>query len=148
MTIGSTTVPAGMKAINIHIPRTGGKLDHNEVLQSYRAAAELFASEFEHQPVIFICTTWLLDPWNMTVLSPESNLSAFYRDFRIINTGVYPDYAQVWRLFDRRYNGDPADLPRDSSLRRAYAERIERGEPTGWGTGIFLYRDGKILHEL
>ena len=148
LTADGITVPAGTKAINIHIPRTGGKLDHDEVLKSYQMAADWFAPQFENQPIIFICTTWLLDPWNMTVLSPTSNLAAFYNDFRIIKTGTYPDYNQAWRLFDCKYTGNPADLPRNSSLRRAYAERIERGEPMGWATGIFVYHDGQVSQTL
>jgi len=145
--IGGVTIPSGSKAINIHIPRTGTRLDHKEVLGSYHLAAEFFANEFDSSPVLFTCHTWLLDPWNMTVLSPESNLSAFYKDFKIVKSGNYGDYGEIWRLFDCLYTGDPRGLPRDSSLRRAYAERVERGEPVSWGLGLFLYDGGSIIND-
>lgn len=132
-------VPAGSKAINVHIPRTGTKLLHSEVEESYRLAAEMFAGEFVDQPILFTCKSWLLDPWNQTVLKPGSNLALFCKDFEIVKSGDYEGYGELWRLFDCQYTGDASKLPRDSSLRRAYADRVERGEPIGWGVGLFLY---------
>lgn len=136
--LGGISIPAGSKAINIHIPRTGTKLLHSEVEESYRMAAEMFAAEFVDQPILFICKSWLLDPWNQTVLKSESNLSLFCKDFEIVKSGTYTDYRELWRLFDCQYMGDASKLPKDSSLRRAYAERVGRGEPIGWGVGLFF----------
>jgi len=144
-TVAGEMIPAGSKAINIHIPRSGVRLAHEEVLKSYKRAVEMFGAAFENQPIVFTCYSWLLDPWNITVLSPTSNLAAFFNDFQIVGFDVRNDYKEVWRLFDCQYTGDVAKLPRDSSLRRAYADRIARGEPVAWATGMFLYRDGKIL---
>ena len=139
------TLPAGSPAINMHIPRTGTRLDHNEVLASYRAAAAWFADVFPDGDVLFTCSSWLLDPWNLTILSPTSNLAAFIGDFEIVSSHAYDNYHDLWRLFDCNYNGNPADLPRDSSMRRAYADRVARGEPTGSGRGFFLMRNGEIV---
>lgn len=142
-TFDGITLPAESKAINVHIPRTGTRLDHNDVLTSYRLAAEMFAHEFQSQPIVFTCRSWLLDPWNETVLSPTSNLAAFCNDFRIVRSGEYDDYTEMWRLFDCMYTGDVSALPKDSSLRRAYADRIQRGEPVAWGLGMFVYHGEK-----
>ena len=126
-------------AFDIHIPRTGTKLDHDAVLDSYRQAKEFFKDRLVgDQPAVFTCHTWMLYPWNETVLSPTSNMYAFYKDFELIGSGDYENHKDVWRLFDCLFDGDVSVLPRDTSLRRAYAERIERGEPTGWGHGIFI----------
>ncbi len=145
-TVCGKPLPAGSKAINIHIPRTGTRLMHEEVLEAYRLAAEWFADEFGDRPALFTCSSWLLYPWNIEVLSPTSNLAAFYRDFEIVESGDYDSHKEVWRLFDCQYTGDLAALPRDSSFRRAYADRIARGEPIGWGRGFF-YLDGEICHQ-
>lgn len=126
------------KMLNIHIPRTGTPLFHDEVLRSYHMAAEFYASEFRDEPMLFACHSWLLYPWNMTVLSPTSNLYAFCSDFTIIAEGTNQNHEDLWRLFDCVYTGDPKALPRDSSLRRAYADRVARGEATGWGYGVFM----------
>lgn len=142
-TVNGTTLPAGSKAINIHIPRTGTRLDHEQVLEAYRLAAEWFADEFKGHPALFTCSSWLLYPWNLEVLAPTSNLAAFYRDFEIVESGDYDDHKEVWRLFDCQYTGDLNALPRDSSFRRAYADRIMQGKPIGWGRGFFLWRENQ-----
>ena len=138
--LNGRVVPSGSKVINIHIPRTGTKLCHKEVLESYRLAAEHFSNVFPEEQILFICKSWLLDPWNLSVLKPGSNLREFCLDFEIVKTGEYEDYRELWRLFDCEYTGDAAKLPRDSSLRRAYADRVARGERIGWGIGMFSYQ--------
>ncbi|MBO5070399.1 MAG: hypothetical protein J6C37_08565 [Roseburia sp.] len=132
------------RVINVHIPRTGTRLDRAGLMESYRAAAEFYknrpASEFAGQPLAFVCHSWLLFPRNKEILSPQSNLRSFISDYDIIEQGVYDDYAEVWRLFDVNYNGDVEQLPQDTSFRRAYANWIRKGEKTGWGFGVFVYQ--------
>jgi hypothetical protein len=130
--------PEGTTVINVHIPRTGTRLDHAEVEKAYKMARKFFADAFPAGPAIFNCSSWLLYPWNLEVLSPSSNLRAFIGDYEIVRSGDYEDYSSLWRLFDCNYTGNPDDLPQDSSLRRAYAARVKRGEPTGYGVGFFL----------
>ena len=144
-TVGGVNVPKGSPAINIHIPRTGTRLDHDEVLKSHLAAADWFRDIFTDDEVLFTCNSWLLDPWNTTVLDPDSNLAAFIGDFEIVESYLCDHYPDLWRLFDCNYNGNADDLPRDSSLRRAYADRVARGEKTGAGRGFFRMKNGEIL---
>ncbi len=131
-------LPVGAKAIAVHIPRTGTRLDHDLVKEAYETARDFYKDEFGGSPVVFSCSSWLLYPWNLEILSPTSNLRAFIEDYEIVRSGDYPDYSSLWRLFDCNYTGDPDALPQNSSLRRAYAARVKRGEPTGYGVGFFL----------
>lgn len=131
------SLPVGAKAIAVHIPRTGTRLDHALVTQAYEMARDFYKNEFGDGPVVFSCSSWLLYPWNLEILSPTSNLRAFILDYEIVRSGDYPDYSSLWRLFDCNYTGNADDLPQDSSLRRAYAARVKRGEPLGYGTGFF-----------
>ena len=131
-------LPVGSTAIGVHIPRTGTRLDHDEVKKAYEMARDFFADAFDGGPVIFNCSSWLLYPWNLEVLSPTSNLRAFILDYEIVRSGDYADYSALWRLFDCNYTGNSDDLPQNSSLRRAYAARVKRGEPTGYGVGFFM----------
>ena len=133
-----TPFPVGTTVINVHIPRTGTRLDHAEVEKSYKMARKFFADAFPAGPAIFNCSSWLLYPWNLEILSPTSNLRAFIEDYEIVRSGDYEDYSSLWRLFDCNYTGNADDLPQNSSLRRAYAARVKRGEPTGYGVGFFL----------
>ncbi len=127
------------RIINLHIPRTGGRLEHGEVLKSYALAAEFFGSELA-DPIIFHCKTWMFDSFIKETLSPNSNMVKFMNAFTMVEEGTYDGYGEVWRLFDKSYNGNPDDLPADSSLRRAYIERIKRGEALKWARGLFIYK--------
>ena len=74
------------------------------------------------------------------MLSETSNIRYFISDYELMSHGEYKDYSETWRLFDTMYSGDIECLPADTSLRRAYVKLIKRGEHTGWGKGIFIYK--------
>lgn len=137
-TVDGIDIPKGTKVLSVHIPRTNTRLEHSLVIDSYRQAAQFFKEEFD-ESIIFICNSWLLYPWNRTILKDDSNLAQFYDDFTVVQSGEYQNYSEVWRLFDCLYNGDPNNLPNDSSLRRAYIGRIKSGLPIGHGTGVIMY---------
>ena len=137
---GGITLTPESPVINVHIPRTGERLDRESTLASYRAAAAFFAPRIG-DPVVFVCHSWLLFPKNKELLRPGSNLLSFISDFDIFKSGLYEDYKETWRLFDRMYTGDADALPTDTSLRRAYVDLIRKGEPTGWGQGVYVYKD-------
>ena len=128
------------KALNVHIPQTGTKLDVESKNESYRQAAEFYKKEFGGGPVIFTCRSWLLFPRHREVMNPQSNMIAFMNDFDEIESGLYDDYSQAWRLFGKNYEGDVDKLPQDNSLRRTYAEWMKNGEKTGWGKGVIVYK--------
>ena len=135
--VAGVRIPKGTKVLSVHIPRTGTKLDHGIVEDSYKKAVSFFSNEFEDK-VIFMCNSWLLYPWNRSVLKDSANLAKFYDDFTIVHSGEYKDYGEIWRLFDCIYNGNPNDLPNDTSLRKEYIARIKRQEPVGYGIGVFI----------
>lgn len=130
-------IPKGTKVLSIHIPRTGTPLRHDLVVESYNKAKVFFDEEY-NSDIIFICYSWLIYPWNRTVYKEGSNLAQFYDDFTIVGSSDLKDYYAVWRLFDCLFDGNPDHLPADTSLRRAFIERIKSGEPIGLGTGVIL----------
>jgi hypothetical protein len=138
-TVDGKLLPAGSRVINMHIPRTGTRLDHALVEDSYRRAAAWFAEELEGN-IVFTCSSWMLYPWHLEVLSPTSNMVTFYHDFEVVEWGTYDNYDSIWRFFDCPWTGNVDDLPGDSSLRRAYIDLIRRGEPSGWGRGFFAWK--------
>lgn len=127
--------------LNVHIPRTGGKLDRESMLSAYRQASEFFKDKFGVNPIVFVCKSWLLYPRNKEVLSEKSNLYAFISDYDVIWQEEYEDYSQAWRLFSVPYDGNVDHLPQNTSLRRAYAEWIRKGEKMGWGYGVYIYKE-------
>ena len=128
----------GDQVIDVHIPRTGSRLDRESVVKSYKDAAVFFRERYQLEHIAFVCHSWLLYPRNKEVYSPQSNLYAFFSDFDIIESGDDKDYGEVWRLFDKNYEGDVEKLPQDSSLRRTYADWIRKGEKVGWGYGVYI----------
>ncbi len=127
------------KALNVHIPQTGTKLDVESKNESFRQAAEFYKDAFDGGPVIFTTTSWMLFPRHREVMNPQSNIIAFMNDFDEVKSGLYENYSQVWRLFGKMYEGDIDVLPQDTSLRRTYAEWIKNGEKTGWAKGVIVY---------
>jgi hypothetical protein len=146
-TVGGITLPIGTKTINMHIPKTGTPLNHDEVLESYKMAARWFADEFQDQPMVFRCRSWLLFDWHKEVLPANSNLIKFYNDFKIVESTTTDDYASLALVFGRICEKYETDLPKDTTLRRAYAERVERGDVVGHGHGLFIYKDGEIIND-
>ena len=121
------------RAINVHIPRTGTPMDKQSCDAAYAQARAFFASELgENAP--FVCHSWLLFPENLNILSPTTNTYRFASEYDIIDWG-YNDGGELWRLFDT-HELNPARLPTNGSLRRAYVEHLKSGGRVGWGYGI------------
>ncbi len=145
-TIDGVYFPKGTKAINVHIPRTGTKLSYEEVLNSYRLAAEVFADEFIEQPIVFCCDSWLLDPWLLTVLNPTSNIYSFSKDYKIVKIKECGAEYIARVVFEQNYTGNPADLSVKSSLHKSYSRRIENNEELNVAFGMFVYQNGEIIN--
>ena len=129
--------------LNTHIPRTGTKLDEESLRKSYRNGAAFFKKHFGIELPVFVCHSWLLFPKNKEILYPESNLLRFVSDYELYDWGEYDDYREVWRLFDVMYDGNVDHLPQNTSFRRGYAQWIRTGQKTGWGYGIYIYKEGE-----
>jgi len=136
------TLTPESKVINIHIPRSGKPLSPALCDEAFCLAKRFFEGMLGDGPIAFVCSSWLLFPKQKEFLAKGTNVLAFMERFDIIeskeNTESYPD---IWRLFDRNYNGDPDTLPRDGSLRRAYADHIKKGGRMGSGFGVFFYKE-------
>ena len=128
------------KVINIHIPRTGTPLNHDEVLRSYEMAKEMFKDEFKNEPMVFHCSSWLLFPEHERILHERSNIRKFMSDFTIIADAFYPETnkSAIWRAFDVPETTPTEELPEDSFLKVAYKKYLLGGGKLGCGTGVFL----------
>ena len=129
--------------LNVHIPRTGTRLDYELVKDSYRRAMEFFAPWFSDSPIAFMCNSWLLYPKNREILAPTSNLYKFMSDYDVFFSKDFSSYREMWRLFDVQITEDIDALPQDTSLRRAYADIMRRGEPLGTSLGVYVPNDLK-----
>ena len=127
--------------LSVHIPSAKEPFTYDKVWEAYKLAADFFRETLGDAPIVFYCNTWLFFEKHKEMLKPTSNIYRFMSDYDIFEYGLYDDYTQVWRLFGKYYTGNPDDMPADSSLRRSYIELMRRGEKTGWGTGVLVYKE-------
>lgn len=128
----------GQTAVNMHIP-SGKPLDMEEVHASMAEAARFFAHHFPDGKVLFHCNSWLLFPGHYEMLPPDSRIRKFMDEFTIIRANIYQSKPDLWRIFKTFETDDPAKLPKDTSLQRAYAQWLSEGKPVGAGIGIRYY---------
>ena len=139
------TLKKGDKYINMHIPSRGIPLTDDVRLASYRAAYPYFKRYFDDGIVIFGCHSWLLFPKHLEFLPPHLNIRKFIGDFELTGCEETEEFGDIWRVFGR-YADLPYDkLPRDTALRKAYAEWLCSGHKTGYGSGVFEFDGEKIL---
>ncbi len=129
----------GDLVINMHIP-SSGPLYPEACRASYAEAAEFFKDAFVERPVAFVCNSWLLFPLHREFLPAESNILKFMDGFDIVSSATDDNYGDLWRIFNKPVTL-PIDayiknVPRDTSLRRAYADWVAAGNAVGSGYGI------------
>lgn len=140
---GNTLSP-GDTVLNIHIP-SRGPLIHEDCLESYRMASVFFKELFLQKPIAFVCNSWLLFPPHKEFLPEGSNILVFMNDFDIISSGFSENYEDLWRIFYKEYTGNADELPKGTSLQRAYVDWLRKGNKTGYGYGVFLFNGGNII---
>lgn len=127
----------GDKVLNMHIP-SGKPLDCDACKESFIKATEFYREYFADKPVAFMCNSWLLYPAHREFLPKTSNILKFMDFFDIISSKERKDQGYLWRIFYKDWEKEPKDLPRNSSLQRAYADWIMEGNYAGEGIGVFF----------
>lgn len=142
VTVGGQTVTNGDDIINVHIPSSGESFATDARLDSYAMAYDFFKNVIGHEVKCFFCHSWLLFPEQNNFLPEKSNVRSFMKDFKLVTSELYTEpRSNMWRIFGR-YGEAPAEkLPRDTSLRRAYADYLATGAYPGWGKGVFFWDD-------
>ncbi len=116
------------RCIVLHVP-DGADLTRENRLQSYNLARQYFGNF----PIIG--DSWLLYPEHKKMLSEDSRIVDFMEDFDIISTHETTDYRELFHIFGRIPDYCYDKLPKETSLQRAYAERIKAGLAIGSGVG-------------
>lgn len=122
----------GKKAIILHLP-DGADLKAEQRTASYRLARQYFG-DF---PIIG--DSWLLYSEHKKMLSEDSRILDFMNDFDIISTHETCDYSELFHVFGRLDDYSYNNLSKETSLQRAYAERVKKGLPIGSGIGVLKY---------
>jgi len=123
----------GDPVLNIHIP-TGGPMDYDRCGESIAMVPEFFGEHFpERQWRAICCGSWLLNSALQELLPETANMVRFQREMYLFPIGM-GDESLPRSIFDE-LPVDPATAPRDNTLRRAYLERLEAGDPPVTGAG-------------
>lgn len=134
--------------IGMHIPSLG-PLTTDLMLDAFRRAYNFPLFAHVRVPgtdwMPFCCGSYLLYPPHYDFLPPQSNILKFMDCFDIVEYTDSEDFNDKWRIFANFKDAAPEDLPRDTSLRRAFADRLMEGKKTGHGWGIFFFDGEKIL---
>lgn len=133
-------------ALELHIP-SSGKLTEESVTDSLKKAYSFFKDSRYMQNGVLVCecSSWLLYPALCDFLPEGSNVVKFQKCFENTATWQDPYYQDCWRLFNKKYSGTPEDLPRDTSMRRAFAQWLDEGNTPGCGISLLLFDGEKIL---
>ncbi len=122
----------GKRCIVLHLPE-GADLSKDKRLESYRLARQYFGA------YDIIADSWLLYEEHKKMLSEDSRIVDFMNDFDIISTYETTDYTELFHIFGRLSDFSYENLPKTTTLQKAYAKRVKNKLPIGSGVGILRY---------
>jgi hypothetical protein len=115
----------GDPVLNIHMP-AGSPMDFDQCGESFGQALDFFLRHFPDRPfAAFACSSWLLDSQLDGPMPPTSNIVRFQRQVYLL-----PSPSGGGSTLERVFGSADVDLaaaPRDTALRRAVIEIVERG---------------------
>lgn len=129
---------AGANAINVHIPELG-PLDYDACRRSYERAVQFFPNCVQDGKALFVCSSWLLAPELRSFLPSGSNILRFAADYEILHVREEQGFPDGWRVFGAHFADPPERLPRDTALRRGYADWLCTHDTTTVGYGAMLF---------
>lgn len=145
--IGGRVIKKGDLVIRCHIPRSGKSFNDAARLDSYKQAYEFFKEYFEDGQAVFTCDSWLLFELNEKILPPTSNIVRFMHDFKLLGVSYYDvSGSQLWRIFGRKYNGDPGEMPQETALQAGYKQWLLEGKQAGSSYGVFLFDGDRVIN--
>ncbi len=125
--------------LGVHIPG-GSPMTFDACGQSLKESLDFFTRIFPGKKFEgFECVSWFLDNQLREILSPESNLVRFQKEFHLYPAAEASDQ----QTFQRVFGGVPADLakaPAETSLQRALLAHLRAGKHFHHG-GAFLLVD-------
>ncbi len=117
-------------AIIMHVP-CGADFEKKARLHSYDLARRCFGNS---RPII--ADTWLLYDKLSDMLPENSNIRSFKDDFRHIEQNAEShDYGELFHIFGRLPDFSYENLPQNTTLQKAYAQRVKNNLPIGSGVG-------------
>ncbi|MCL2514039.1 MAG: acyltransferase domain-containing protein [Oscillospiraceae bacterium] len=140
------TIEKNTPAYNFHIPSSGKPFGKEARIESYKKAYDFYGYSKTGGNMVLVCSSWLLYKGHEEFLPEKSNILDFMRDFDIVKSEEREEFGDAWRVFGKYHELPPDRLPRDTSLRRAFADRLASGGKTGHGYGVIVFDGEKIVN--
>lgn len=132
--------------LGLHIPSHIGPLTYETRMETYKKAYEFFKDRFDGKPMVVCCNSWLLYPDNLNILPENSNAADFILDFQPLDIKQTYDFGDCWRIFNVGTSClRPAELPRNTSMQKAFAEWFDQGKKAGSAYSILIFDGEKLL---
>lgn len=144
-TYAGKTFTKGDWYLNFHIPSSGIPLTDEVRLDSYKKAYEAYKDYFPDGLAVFGCCTWLLYPFNKEFIPSHSNILKFANDFQPVCFEHKNPFNDMWRIFGKDADLPADKLPKDTSLKKAFAEWLQKGNKVGDAFGVFVFDGEKII---
>ncbi len=140
------TVQPGSIVLAMHIP-SSGPLTPELCMDSFKKAHAFYKDFFPSGITVFTVGSWLLFPKHREFLPENSNILKFMDFFDIYDFHEEEpgERNDMWRIFGKDWNLPAEQLPRDTGLRRAYADWLQKGGTVGYADGIFFFDGEKII---
>lgn len=128
------------QVLHMHIPESG-PMDHEACGRSIKEALQFFPAYFpDEPPLACCCTSWILDNQFEDILPPQANMVRFQKELYLVPARTGNMESTLKRIFGA-VPDDLAQAPRDTTLRRAVLEHLERGGHLRGGSGFLLPQD-------
>lgn len=132
--------------LGMHIPSHLGSLDEETRMDSYKKAYEFFKDKFNGGPMVVCCGSWLLYPDNLNILPEKSKVREFILDYEPLDITRTYDFGDAWRIYGvENEHKRVHELPRNTSMQRAFAEWFEQGKKCGHAYCILIFDGEKLL---
>ena len=131
--VGGESFVKGETVINVHIP-SGSPLKKEDCMVSFSRAKAFYGLE----TTVFICDSWMLNPFHKDFLPSHSNILMFMDFFEQINWREDKTFFDAWRIFGKPLEYPLEKMPQKTSLQRGYIDWIKAGNITSIGVGGFI----------
>ena len=133
--IDGIEIREGDPVISVHIPRKD-RFDEASCEAAYERARKFFKKHFDMDKIVFICHSWLMDPWLCDALAETSTIVNFQKKYKILEVDDNAASAIGW-IFGKKLD-DINDYPEDTTIRRAAKRKLLAGERIGTALGARL----------
>lgn len=133
--VDGVTIQEGETCISVHIPRKD-KFDEASCEAAYERARKFFKKHFNMDKIVFICHSWLMDPWLCDILSEASTIVNFQKKYKLLEVYDNVNSAIGW-IFGKKLD-NIEDYAEDTTIRREAKKRLLAGERIGTALGARL----------